>query len=308
MSTEFSTVLSSRISKAANILDSYVLKSRWDDGESFLRAVLADLGLGVNCGAEDEACLRLLELEDFTDALNALATETLPIPKLRLKLIFNTIKGIEQTTPETQVKQESNLETLIKTMKPISQCSNQELLEAYNKECPSSIQEELAKRSKGRYAIIFKEDGFLDIENSLYMLKKCNFQDTPATFKLKSGDVREVYRVGDFPMQVFYECPLHSHTLLLGGYCEECGNYWDTDNNERNVFFRLLGRHKKIEAHEVSLTYKDMEISKLISLFPKVHLEYKRLAEEGNLPNLKRRISGPKSGDPFRVIGTNKVF
>ena len=301
MSTEFSTVLSSRISKATKILEVYVIKP--DEAEQCLTDILHCLGIDIS--SEGESCLTLLEYSDFTESLDSFSSEMLPIPKLRIKLIFNILKGTDE---KVTTKEESSLDTLIKTMKPIPQWSNQELLEAYNKECPSQVQEELAKRSKGRYTIIFKEDGSLDIENSLYMLKKANFQDTPSTFKLKSGDVQEVYRVGDFPMQLFYECPLHPHTLLLDGYCEECGNYWDTDNNERNVFFRLLGRHKKIEAHEVSLTYKDMEMSKLISLFPKVHLEYKRLAEEGNLPNLKRRISGPKSGDPFRVIGTNKVF
>jgi hypothetical protein len=306
MSTDFSTDLSTRIFRAARILDQYVLRTPdlFNQGspsaEVLLKKVLNNLGIDGSENGKD--CLELLGYDDFQESL---AEYTIPIPKLRLKLVFDALKCFER---KVTTKEESSLDTLIKTMKPIPQWSNQELLEAYNKECPSQVQEELAKRSKGRYTILFNEDGSLDLENSLYMLKKANFQDTPTAFKLKSGDVREVYRVGDFPMQLFYECPLHSHTLLLDGYCEECGNYWDTDNNERNVFFRLLGRHKKIEAHEVSLTYKDMEMSKLISLFPKVHLEYKRLAEEGNLPNLKRRISGPKNGDPFRVIGTNKVF
>jgi len=54
--------------------------------------------------------------------------------------------------------------------------------------------------------------------------------------------------------------------------------------------------------------YKDKSLPELKSLFPQVWLQYKSLAEEGTLPSLKRKLSKPKQGDPFRVVGTNKTF
>lgn len=302
MPKDFSSSLSSKVLQITNILDEYFITKDRDKCKDLIEEILTFLG--IDATSHGEECLKLLDYDDFSNAFTSKvsSTDIYPIPKLRLKLMFNILTqglGVEVS--------KDPISHVIKNMRPYSQWSNLELLEVYNKDSVSAIQEELTKRSKSRYVIVFNDDGSIDIETSLFLLKKANYQDTPSCYKLKSGDIKEVYRIGDFPMQIFYECPMHSDTILLDGYCEECGNYWDVLDTERNAFFRLLANHKKIDSHHIPM-YKDMEFSKFIASFPKIYVEYMRLSVENKLPNLKRRLSSPNKGDPFRIIGSNKVY
>lgn len=289
-----STSLSARIEKAAKVLDV-------PDAQESIINVLKNLGVD-----ESETGLSILEsefvtFEDFNNELHTVPTSA-PLPRRRMA--WSILKG-EDTKKKEVEKATSELDTLIKTIRPIQQWSNQELIDEYTKDGKLVIHEELARRSKGRHVIIFNEEGVVDTENSLHMLKKAQFQDTPQVYKLKTGDLREVYRVGDFPLQLFHECPIHKDVLLLDDYCEECGTHWNLEEDERNVLLRLLS--ESVRSMDFRL-YMEKSLTELKSLFPKTWLQYRTLKEEGNLPSLKRRISKPKAGDPFRVIGTNKTF
>jgi hypothetical protein len=303
------TGLSNRIEKAANIIEPYFTEPKFLGGVDVIRAALKKLEVD---DTEDGLSLlkdEFISFEDFHQGikieLNVLGDiADIPIP--RLKRAWSILKEQNKENKETTTDLNADfLATLAKTIKPIPQWSNLELLNQYVKEGQFAIHEELARRVKDRFVIMFNEDGSVDIENSLNMIKKAQFQETPQVYKLRSGELREVYRVGDFPLQVFYECPIHKDVLLLDNYCEECTTHWELEDNERNVFFRLLMDGNKSLDFRL---YKDKSLTELKSLFPKVYLDYIFLGDEGKLPSLKRRISKPKQGDPFRVIGTNKVY
>ena len=306
------TCLSVRIEKATKLIEPYFTEPKFLGGADIIRAALKKLGVD---DTEDGLSLLKDEFISFDDFQAGIITEIMvlgniaDIPLPRLKKAWSILKdqdkeshAITNPTPDLPM---SVIETLAKTIKPLPQWSNLELLNEYTKDGQLSVHEELTRRTKGRFVIIFNEDGSLDIDNSLNMIKKAQFQDTPQIYKLRTGELREVYRIGDFPLRVFYECPLHKDVLLLDGYCEECTTHWDLEDSERNVFLRLLMDETKGIDFRL---YKDKSLTELKSLFPKIYLEYTFLSDEGKLPSLKRRISKPKHGDPFRVVGTNKVY
>jgi len=216
------------------------------------------------------------------------------IPVPRLKLAWDTLKEIQEEKNELTGSGILNL-------KPIGQWQDIELLEQYGKDCPDAIQEELAKRAKGRYTIIFNDDETVDSENSLYMLRKARYQETPSTFIVRN-EVKEVYRVGEFQMGAFFECPVHQNVLLVDGYCDECGRKWQTDDWKKNSFIRLL-----VESGEVAdiRNYRNYSFDELRKEFPKLYIKFRGLDEEGKLPSLKRKLSKSKQGDPFRVVGSS---
>jgi hypothetical protein len=130
------------------------------------------------------------------------------------------------------------------------------------------------------------------------MLRRARYQETPSTFSIKD-EIKQVFRVGEYPLEIFYECPVHPHTLLVDGYCDECSKKWSIKEYDRNVLLRLV-----VESHEVAdiRNYRSLDFNALAKEFPKTFIKYKELKEEGKLPSLKRKLSRNKSGDPFRVV------
>jgi hypothetical protein len=219
------------------------------------------------------------------------------IPTPRLRLAWEVIKS-EKTESELSIAD------LIKSNRPIGQWSDLELLEKYGENCSTEILDELEKRSKGRYCVIFTEDGRVDTENSLYMIRAARNQETSPTFIVKStGESKEVLRVGEFPKTFLYECPVHSNILLVNGYCEKCDCLWDVDDEtSKNVMIRLI-------TDEVSdiRPYRNKSFEELKKEFPKVFLHYKELKELNQLPVMKRKLSERQLGDPFRVTSHRTI-
>ena len=197
-------------------------------------------------------------------------------------------------------KSASLSEDLAESLQPVGNWTDLKLLQKYGKECPPAVEEELKKRTNGRPAIIFHKTGEVDVENSYFMVRKARRQDTPHTFEIK-GEIKVLYKVGDFPANVFFECPIHSDTLLVDGYCEACGRKWDTTEYEKNVFLRLMieNMREKIDMR----IYSKNSFDELVREFPGIYHIYERLKEEGKLPSMKRRMS-QNVDDPFYVVHT----
>ena len=146
---------------------------------------------------------------------------------------------------------------------------------------------------------MFRKDGTIDVETSLSMIKMARRQETPKTFIVES-ELQILYAIGEFPADLFYECPVHADVLLVEGYCEECEQVWENfeANRRKYSFIRLI-----VQRGFVLLTQLiEKKIDELAKMSPKIWIEFAQLEEEENLPRLKRRISKSKQGDPFYVI------
>lgn len=312
-----SATLKSRITDAAVILQPYLK----DQTEVLIRAALTSIGVD-----ESDLGLKILEAESTTaaDFILALRSQTkLVVPEPRARAAWLILQGrdpfkqkelfaFDETLASAAVigiDGKVNLSSVaaasfMEQLKPIGQWADIDLLKSYSKNCPMSIEEELMKRSRSRPTIIFNNDGAVDVESSLILLRQARHCSTPSTFIVDSK-LRQVYKIGDFPMDVMYECPVHSCILLLNGYCEECGLKWpDVDSNkDKHIFLRLVAERMKIEPVALRM-YMQYSFDEIAKLFPKILLVYNEMKEEDRLPTLKRRMSKNKEGDPFRVVHT----
>jgi hypothetical protein len=316
------SMLESRISEAAVVLKSFFSANTQiniDSPNQIISEVLSDMGID-----DSEFGMKILEASttEFNDFANAFKakydtdsgkTFTIPVP--RLKIAWMILKGQdpfkEKEIPlsTTIINQNSDIATMIKQLKPIGQWSDIELVSIYEKNCPMQVEEELSKRAKDRPCIIFNDDGKVNVETSLILLREARNCPTPSTY-LVDKKIYQVYKVGEFPMNVMYECPIHSDVLLVNGYCEQCGTRWDLDSDsdlikqdtfDKYVFLRLLSETTRIDPIGLKMLISQ-SFDELTSLYPKILLKYNELKEEEKLPTLKRRISKARNGDPFRII------
>lgn len=303
------SVLQSRVEKASEILT-----AKDYDFSSVVQKISKTLDLiGID---DSDLGVKILEAEttvfdDFQKSLldsgpvTTKSNITVPSPEFtiaRLKIAWEILKG---NNPFEKKEEKKDLSSNLVIPKPIGQWSDLELLEAYGRNCPIDVEEQLRRQTRGRYAIIFTKDGEVDVERSLYMVRMARNQKTPATFTIQN-EICKVFRIGEFPMDVFYECPIHSDILLVDGYCHECGKKWETDPNnyERNVFLRLISEKEDVNMR----IYRTKDFDYLKSDFPKIFMEFEELKEEGKLPSLKRKLSKSREGDPFRVTGSHHSY
>jgi len=289
-----SALLDARISKSFEALSPILSKK---DPE-ILRDMVKQLGI-----TDDDVGMKILDemttFEDFKRVLvspGVLLTSAEP----RMKVAFAYLQGIDPFAREKPTAPGSLAEAYLMN-RPIGQWSDEELIKKYGKECPADIENELASRTKNRPCIIFNDDGAVNVEVSLKLVRMARRQDTPKTFAV-NGEVRIVYATGEFPLDIFYECPVHSSVLLVDGYCEECGTVWDdpAGNRNKNAFIRLIPKQGLDPARIQELAVKSLP--ELAKLYPKIWRQYQELKEEDNLPSLKRHISKTKSGDPFNAV------
>lgn len=291
--TTSTTIFNSRISAASEILKAYIK----EDTEETLKKVLFEMGIDDSPVGFEILSSPTTELNDFVSAIVAILGQEKNIPGPRLKLAWAILNEHKQEKPAPTKPSSDNISELLKTLKPVGGYSDIELLEAYSKDSLSEVEDVLRKRCKDRPCIIFLEDGKVDVENSLYMLRKARHQETPSTFLIR-GEMKQIYKVGEFPLDVFFECPIHNNVLLIDGYCEECGTTYDTKDVDRLAFLRLVKDNIPTETPRL---YRELKFDTLSQTFPKIFLKFKQLKDEDKLPSLKRRISKSRENDPFRV-------
>jgi len=285
-------ILSDRISKAVEILKI---------PEVELTGILKSLGI-----EKDEFSLKLLETGSIKedDAKSPFILKGIPLARfIAAWRIINGKDPFEQDKMHFSTNVQ-NIHTTLNT--PIGQWSNRDLLEKYGRDCPTEIEEELKKRSRERPFIIFVEEEKIDIDTSLKLLALARRQPMSSTYKV-DDTIYKVYRVGEFPLEFFYECPCHPNTLLVEGYCDESGVTWigasresGDDDMEKMQFCRLIVNSGKLSVDENLLA--TLSLKELRKRSPKISLQFDELKELGQLPNLKRRLSKGTGRDPFHVV------
>jgi len=292
-----STNLSSRISAASEILDSYF------PAKQILTDTLAFMGIDDTKVGLSVLDAKTTTYEDFVTALKTISDGNefpsvqsivnKPVPEPRLRLAWSKLQISGHDTDQKESNQD-----IISALRPIGQWTDEELLAKYNRDCPVEIEEELSKRAKGRPCIIFDGE-IVCIELSVYMLRQARRRETPTTYA-KDGNFYSVYKVGDFPLNILHECPVHSSILLVDGYCEECGYKWEDLDDEKLILIRLISESEKLRKPEIH-THAKMSFKELSVMYPKITQRFNDLKEEDRLPRLKRRISNSRNGDPLSV-------
>jgi hypothetical protein len=304
-------VLKSRIEQAANIIRPFFKET---DPVQAIDNILQKLGIDdTDLGIQilESAAVSIDDVEKLKSSIVAISV----IPGPRLKIMLLILKGIDPFK-QKEVEMPHNVDVVsvvmkqLEMQKPIGQWSDTDLLHKYDKDTSFEIVEELRKRSKDRPCIVFFDynNKKIDIDTSLVLLRQARYALTPSTFEV-AGKICKVYAVGEFPMDVLYECPVHSNVLLTDGYCEECGIKWPNfeKNKKKYAFIRLMSQIEKVQPTAIRAYSEDDSedryiLEELKSHYPKIMLKFQELEETDSLPVMKRRLSSTKNGDPFRVI------
>lgn len=292
MSTSRNAVsLEQRVQKAAK-----VMKITEDE----LWAGLGEMGIGKG----DEDALELIEAETTTEADAQKAFCDHHVPDVRIRAGWAILRGRqndEKPTTHAEV-------TASSLMRPTTQYKDEELIGAYGEECSSDILDELNRRSSGRPFVVFDEDGKVDAEMSLRMLRIARRQPTsPQHVVMKDGKSisLRLHPVGAFPTFWVEECPIHPNVILVDGYCEECDETFDGisegDRKAIRIYADVVGSAvmDRQFVHDMLKRVRKDGSGYLLEL-PAAFRRFNELEEIERLPVLRRRPStmGGKK-DPF---------
>jgi rubrerythrin len=196
----------------------------------------------------------------------------------------------------------------LKANRPIGQWSDEELLRQYDPNCQPAIVDELRKRSKDRPFVIFsnEQEGIVDVAASSRMLKEARKRQTPTIYKMADA-LKTLYKAGEFPSIVYYECPLHPDVLLLEGFCDQCGHTWEAVPDEARQFARLVMEDGDAPSRGPSLRQfindARQGVDTVAQDYPQTKVRFDNLKAEDKLPSLKRRTATAEStvADPFHA-------
>jgi len=251
--------------------------------------------LGIERDHEDGLALLEADTTQEGDARRIMVEEGVEkVGIARFKAGWAVLKGKTEAAKTTDTGSQ-----ILSFLKTAEHMSDKELIEQYGPECTSNICEELKRRSNDRSFVIFLDnDGKVDVDNSLKLLRTARRQEISSTFSINGKTVVKTYRIGEFPMLFLEECPFHSDTILVNGYCEQCRGNWEDVAPDTRVMARVAldTGHLKINNFTFSDFGKlidDLGHANLtkITESPGFKQEYEDLKQENRLPVLRRKLS-----------------
>ena len=267
------------------------------EAESFIWDCLNQLGIN-----DDDISYELLLSNDCKEGdFRTIFCDKMKLAVPRFRRVWKILKA--GSKEETRSKQDGGLtKELIDRITPVEQYSDKQLLEKYGPSCDSRVELELKIRSEQRPCIIFDEKTNVNVESSLKLLREARRREVPTTYKNKQGKVYKVYRVGQFPEQIYTRCPV-TGGILMGGYSDGLGVSWEVSYEAMQFIALLVNEGVKVNAltaRDLQKEYIENGIDGLKNIFPKIATTFEELKEIGELPNLKTRLSVRDAvKDPF---------
>lgn len=317
-----STALSARVVKVSEVLgvsQDSILKALDDEGIS-----------------NDAPGLIVLDsitttVDDLVSILGKLST----FPPLKLKAAAALLKDKdsprvpdpvkEQGVPPKGALEVQSLADALKSIRPIQQWNDRELLEKYAQDRDSEVEQELHKRSQGRNFVILvkgknapgKED--IDIENSIELLKMARKRVTPSILPTgNEGAVSPVYPILSLNLhdRMVELCPFCGETLYKG-FCEKCTTRFSGENigfgDDIKAYIHLIAQSgpfdvKSFSDRKAVMASASKGLDDLRITWPSISQKFDELKMTGNLPKLRFISSRPTSvQDPFFMGGNRSV-
>jgi len=203
-----------------------------------VREILAELG----ADGESETSLTLIDSDEYLPFGDIRAAFVDPghtkIGILRVAMPHLRAKTNAEQASATTGNGDSAIHELIKSTRPKSEWSDEELLNVYD-ETSTDVADIIGKRTRGRPCIVFQKDGSVDVEVSLKLIKIAKRQPTQETHKLDNGRLVTVYRPGVFLAKALEESPFFPGVALVDGFCSKSGTQWNGVETRDRVLCRL---------------------------------------------------------------------
>jgi len=298
--------LAERITQVVKILNS-------SSAKKITKKQIVDALKEHDCDPKDPISLKLLDdgyvyPDRFFDSLEIHYDDS-----PRYRLAWNILNGSDER--KSKQSEESQILKLLKDQRPVGQWKDQELLEAYGKDCDVEVEDALKKKSFGAPIIVFKDEseGIVDIDASIKCLRMSRRRECmPMTMRF-DGKLKRLHHVGEFPAMIVFQCPFHKDVILYDGYCDRDDVDWSGVGYEAMQFARLVfntdehpTKHRDVESF-IEVAKKG--IGALDEEYPRIGLQFEELDREDSLPNLKQRHSVAREvKDPVRASGSNRSY
>ena len=208
----------------------------------------------------------------------------------------------------------------LKSIRPIQQWNDRELLEKFAQDRDPEIEQELHKRSSGRNFVVLltgkNEPGkeAVDIENSLELLKVARKRVTPSFLPMgENGVVSPIYPILSLNLndRMVEICPLCGETLFKG-YCQKCNANFAGIADDERAYVKLVAQSDNyvggISDRKAIMASASKGLEDLRLTWPSISPTFDELKITGNLPKLRLISSRPNSvKDPFFMDGNRSV-
>lgn len=246
------------------------------------------------------------------DALSAASWEDLEAcgaPRILARQIGKLFRGDQPQEGQGVQKviiEDRDPEKLAKAMTPA------QLIDAYDQKFPKSpVAERLKFFSEGKKCIVFNDDGTVNKEISLRLLNELDDHGEMPAFVTTSGEVRQVYRVGEKPVQAVQEHPLYPKTALRNGV-SECGCDWNSiDIAIQQTLYLAVTKTGEINMED----YKEWDIFEIaaggVAKVNRRYIQAAKLFSElkalGDLPSLRVKVV-KMTKDEYKTFQANNPF
>jgi hypothetical protein len=314
---------------------SSALLSRVIEAANFLKIPQTEiLEVLKNLGIDDtpEGLMLLDSVITTTDYLeDSLHLSNNSIPILKVKVAVAILKGRDPFV-KSEVAMASKKESegtvtnaivdALKAQRPIEQLKDKELLELFQEDRDEKIAQELNRRANGMPFIVITigktKAGLenINIEATADLLKRARKGIAQQNIVIEGGSV-PVYKISELdPESLINEiCPICEERDLYRGYCDKCNMLFTGLSDDVQKFMMLVARSSGFSRKTASDRKDLYETAKkgfdaLVSEWPSVAKEFKRLQIIDELPKLRRARSTPSVlKDPFyRDSNNNKTF
>jgi len=302
------SVLTPRIAEAAKILNS--------KSPAKAEKLIVDTLKKCDCDPADDASENLIHyigLDNFLQEMGEVLGDVEGVPeKPRHRMMWDILLGQDLYGTSAPKPEQSEIAQILKDQRPVGQWKDQELLDAYNQDCDPEVEATLKKKASGAPIVVFvnEDEGVVDVEASLKCLRMSRRRDRMPDMMRFDGKLKRLYRVGEFPSLVVYQCPFHPDVILFDGYCDRDDADWSAVSYEAKQFARLVyeadeqpRRHRGVLSF---IAVAEDGVEALKAEYPKIGLEFDELRREDDLPSLKQRHSGAK-GTQDPINPGNKV-
>jgi len=130
-----------------------------------------------------------------------------------------------------------------------SDWSDKELLEKYDRD-EVEIAKILSTRTRGRPCVVFEENGNVNVDVSLKLVKIARRQPTAETHSVGDKEVW-VFAAGKFPSKPVDASPFYPNLPLVDGYCSKSSTDWNGVSKKLQVLVY-------IQVHRVETTKLSM--------------------------------------------------
>lgn len=215
--------------------------------------------------------------------------EDVGIARLRAGMMSLRPKGADQQAEVHEDSLPATLAELIKSQRPKSDWTTEELLSKYDRDTPE-IAEVLRKRYHGHRCIVLNPDETVNKEVTLRVMRAARKQPIPEIY-IDGGVAYRCVRPGDWPVEYVDASPFFPTVPLVNGYCPESDTNWADVDRECLLLAHIYATRidTKLTKHAMKAVCQDAKkgATAFRKEYPRAGAIYDELQNRDELPKLR---------------------